>query len=364
MTAKARRIRLLAFTGATEWGGAEIVLGHLLAHLPERVQPVLMGVNAEVVARIAEHRPEMAWSLVPRVANKRDVGAIWAHRSAVAAAKPDITQINLPVPFAEPYTVLAALTVPRARVVVVEHLPMPIPSPRIRRLKRLTSLRLAAHLAVGGHTARQVEDLCGLRRGSVRSIPNGVPVPREGASHRPPDADFVIGAVGRLHVQKGFDVLIRAVAQLSDVHLVLVGDGPEREALESLAAGLGIRHRLTVTGWVASAAACLRPFDVVAIPSRFEGLPLVLLEAMMSGCAVVATDVGSIREALHDGDTGLLVPVDNPAALAAALRRLRTDSALRSRLGAAAADCARRRFTAAAMAHGYERVYDEILKHP
>ncbi len=265
----------------------------------------------------------MPWSLVPRVASKRDLGAIRAHRSAIAAAEPDVVQINLPVPFAEPYTVLAALTVPRARVVVVEHLPMAIPSPGLRLLKRLTAPRLAAHVAVGALAAREVEQLSGLRAGSIRSVPNGVPIPQQGASRRPPAADFVVGAVGRLDHQKAFDVLIRAVARLPGAHLVLLGDGQERTALERQAADLGIGDRLTVTGWTETAAASLSSFDVVAIPSRYEGLPLVLLEAMMCGCAIVATGVGSIPDALQHGKTGLLIPVDNAEALAAALRRLR-----------------------------------------
>ena len=359
-----RPVRLLAFTGATEWGGAEIVLGHLLANLGDRVEPSLLGVDARVLSRIAAYRPSLPWSLVPRVASKRDLGAIWTQRRAIAAAEPDVVQINLPVPFAEPYTVLAALTVPRARVVVVEHLPMAIPSRGIRLLKRLTAPRLAAHVAVGRRAAREVEQLSGLRAGSIRSIPNGVPTPGYDDSLRPANADFVVGAVGRFHSQKAFDVLIRAVAQLPGAHLVLVGDGEERNALERLAAALGIGDRVVLTGWSEAAAASLPSFDVVAIPSRYEGLPLVLLEAMLSGCAIVATGVGSIPDALQDGETGLVVPVDNADALADALRRLRNDAGLRLRLGAAAAQTARRQFTAAAMAQAYERLYAEILARP
>ncbi len=362
MKAKVRQIRLLAFTGATQWGGAEIVLGHLLANFGERVQPTLMGVDASVVTRIAAGRPGMPWSLVPRVMSKRDVAAIWAQRKAIAAAKPDVVQINLQVPFAEPYTVLAALTVRRAKVVVVEHLPMAIQSPRIRLLKRLTAPRLAAHVAVGNHAARQVEQLSGLREGSIRSIPNGVPMPREEALRRPPNADFVVGAVGRLHHQKAFDVLIRAVAQLPGAHLVLVGDGQERTALERLAADLGISDHVAVTGWTEAAAGYLQSFDVVAIPSRYEGLPLVLLEAMLSGCAIVATGVGSIPDAMQDGETGLLVAVDDDEALAIALRRLRTDPELRRKLGAAAADRAQRLFTVGTMTQAYEQLYVELLR--
>ena len=87
-------------------------------------------------------------------------------------------------------------------------------------------------------------------------------------------------------------MLIRAVAQLPGAHLVLVGDGDERTALERLAADLGISDRVAMTGWTDAAPARLHSFDVVAIPSRFEGLPLVLLEAMLSGRAIVATGVG------------------------------------------------------------------------
>ena len=216
------------------------MLGHLLANLGDQVQPSLLGVDAGVVARIAARRPDMPWSLVPRVSRQTRSGTIRAHRTAIAAAEPDVVQINLPVPFAEPYTVLAALTVPRARVVVVEHLPMAIPSPGIRLLKRLSAPWLAAHVAVGARAAREVEQLCGLRAGSLRAIPNGVPAPLPPARHRPPGADFVIGAVGRLDHQKAFDVLIRAVAGLPGAHLVLVGDGPERAALARQAVDLGM----------------------------------------------------------------------------------------------------------------------------
>lgn len=361
MKTQVRRVRLLAYSGATEWGGAEIVLGHLLANLGEHVQPTLIGVDAGVIARIATRRPGTPWSVVPRVRSKRDLAAIWAHRNAIAAARPDVVQINLPVPFAEPYTVLAALTVPRTRVVVVEHLPMTIPSPRVRLLKRLASRRLAAHVAVGRRAARQIEQLSGLPDSSIRSIPNGVPTPEFKDLPRLPDSDFVIGAIGRFHRQKAFDVLIRAVAQLPGARLVLVGDGEERIVLERLAADLEVADRVTITGWIEEASAYLRSFDVVAIPSRFEGLPLVLLEAMLTGRAIVATGVGSIPDVLEDGETGLVVPVDDADALAHALCRLRKDPGLRLRLGAAAAEHARLRFTAAAMARDYERLYEDIL---
>ena len=357
-----RPIRLLLYCGATEWGGAEVVLGHLLGTLGAHVTPSLLGVDRSVLDRVAAHRPGTPVTVVPRIGSKRDVAAMWAHRRAIAAHRPDIVQLNLPVPFAEPYTVLAALTVPRTRVIVLEHLPMPIRSSRIRLLKRITAPRLAAHVAVGTAAAREVEAVSGTGPGSVRVVPNGVPAPSAVLPEpRPAGADFVVGAVGRLHPQKGFDVLVRALALVPQAHLVLVGDGPEHAALLELAGELGVTSRLTITGWTEDVTAWLPGFDVLAMPSRFEGLPLVLLEAMLSERAVVGTGVGSMPDALHDEVTGLVVPVDDEAALATALRRLREDPALRARLGRAAGELARERFTVTAMTRTYEQLYDEVL---
>jgi len=355
-------IRLLAFTGATQWGGAEIMLANLLAALGPGVEPTLLGVDAEVVGRIVDRCPGLPFSLAPRISSKRDLSAIWAQRRAMSKAAPDVVQINLPVPFSEPYTVLAALTLPHARVVTVEHLPMPIPWPGVRRLKALAAPRLAAQVAVGSAAAREIEQLSGLAPGRMRVVWNGVPPPAAPVVPVRRRGPFVIGAVGRLHQQKGFDVLLRAVAQLPDVRVMLVGDGPEREALEHLAALLGIGDRMQITGWSEAVSEQLRTFDVLAMPSRFEGLPLVLLEAMLSGLAVVATAVGSIPDAVHDGETGLLVPVDDPDALASALRRLQQEPAFTAELGAAALRLARQRFTVSAMADAYLSLYDEVLR--
>jgi glycosyltransferase involved in cell wall biosynthesis len=117
-----------------------------------------------------------------------------------------------------------------------------------------------------------------------------------------------------------------------------------------------------VTGWTDRPRALLPSFDVVALPSRYEGFPLVLLEAMLARRPVVATAVGSVTDALSDGETGLLVPVDDVDALTRQLRRLAGDAALRDRLGAAARDRVLAQFTPAAMAAAYEEVYAEILR--
>ena len=356
-----RPVRLLVFCGATRWGGAEILLGHLLAALPERFETSLLGVDAAVLTRIAARRPGTAWTTVPRVASMRDLPAIWAHRRAMAKARPDVLHLNLPVPFSDPYSVLAALTLRRTPVIAVEHLPMPTRFPRTERIVRATAPHLSAIVGVSESAARQIERLVDLQPGAVRVIPNGVPKPKELSPISTPRGGPVVGAVGRFDHQKGFDLLLSAVAELPGVHLVLVGDGPERPALEQLVADLRLGPRVSLLGWSDDASGYLRSFDVLAMPSRYEGLPLTLLEAMRSGVAIVATRVGGIPDAVEDGESALLIPPDDVAALTAALRRLTEDPVLRRCLGAAAQRDGGHRFTVEKMARTYEALYDDVL---
>jgi glycosyltransferase involved in cell wall biosynthesis len=218
-------------------------------------------------------------------------------------------------------------------------------------------------VAVGERAAREIEGLLGLRRGAVRAIPNGVPPAPPGPPPTPRhDGGLVIGSIGRLERQKAYDVLIRALAGLPGARLVLVGDGPERPALERLAGDLGVADRVAVTGWRPDARLSLAGFDVFALPSRWEGLPLVILEAMHAGLPVVATDVGSVAEAVRDGRTGLLVARDDVEGLRGALGRLLGDEPLRHRLGEAGRDLARARFSAPAMAAAYEELYRSVAE--
>ena len=141
--------------------------------------------------------------------------------------------------------------------------------------------------------------------------------------------ELVVMAVGRLHPIKGFDLLIETQARLPHPKLrfVLIGDGPERSNLE----GRGLR----LIGERSDAASLLAAADIVVCPSRSEGFPQVPLHAQAAGIPVVATAVGGQSEVVLDGQTGLLVGPENPAALARAIERLIGDPALRRRLGAA-----------------------------
>lgn len=152
-----------------------------------------------------------------------------------------------------------------------------------------------------------------------------------------PLAAPVIGSIGRLHPYKGLEHLIDAMPAILPAHpearAVIVGDGELRQELEARARGLGVGERILFTGFRQEIPAFLSLFDVMAIPSISEGMPLTALEAMSQGKPIVATPVGGLGEIFVDRQTALQVPPSDPAALARGLNEVLGDEALRAGLG-------------------------------
>lgn len=179
--------------------------------------------------------------------------------------------------------------------------------------------------------AEFVEREEGARPERIRYIPNSTVKPRDYAnpvSAGELRAEFgiapaaiVVGYLGRLVPQKGLDVLLRALAKLStpNVHIVLMGTGGEEHRLRSLAQELGLVSQVHFAGYRRDAPRLLGAFDLYVHPSRFEGMPVALLEAMAAGCPIVATSADGNSELIHDGVHGWLVSPEDPIALARAL---------------------------------------------
>jgi glycosyltransferase involved in cell wall biosynthesis len=167
-------------------------------------------------------------------------------------------------------------------------------------------------------------------------IRNGVDIVSPRAPPSPNDPARLI-SVARLQAPKDPITLVRAIGMLRDAScsLVLVGDGPEHEHVDSEVRRLGLAGVVELTGNRPDVAELLAGSDIFVLSSNSEGLPLSILEAMAVGLPVVASRVGGIPEVVVDEETGLLVPPGSPGALAAALRRLIGDRDLRRRLGAA-----------------------------
>jgi glycosyltransferase involved in cell wall biosynthesis len=164
----------------------------------------------------------------------------------------------------------------------------------------------------------------------------------------------VLLAVARLTRQKGVDVAVRALASLpDDTVLVVLSEGPERRALERLAQELGLERRVFLLGRVPDVAAWLRRGAVLVHPARWEGFGLAVLEAMLAGLPVVASNVSSLPELVLDGETGLLVPPDDPAALSRAVAQ----ALERPELGEAGRERAHREFSVARMADRTAALY-------
>jgi glycosyltransferase involved in cell wall biosynthesis len=170
----------------------------------------------------------------------------------------------------------------------------------------------------------------------------------------------VVGCTARFDEVKRLEVLVRAVAVVPGFILALIGDGPEAPRLRQLAAELGVAARVHFAGEVPEAARLFRAFDVFAAPSRKEGLPLALVEAMALGVPVVASDIAGHREVLGHPSDGLVEGTSE--AFAGRLSMVLADAGLRARLGAENRTRARSEFDARDMLRALEGVYREALE--
>jgi glycosyltransferase involved in cell wall biosynthesis len=179
--------------------------------------------------------------------------------------------------------------------------------------------------------------------------------------------EAVILSVGRLSKEKAHADLIKAFKQLCTTNpdlnckLVIVGDGPERERLESASAQSGLSQRIIFAGQVPDVRPSYAMSDVFVLPSLTEGSPNVLLEAMAAQVPIVATAVGGVPEIVENEDAALLVPADDPAALAAAIARLLDDAELGRRLTRSAAETVSKNHSPEEYVRSLITIYDEVM---
>lgn len=355
-----RRTRLTVYSDAEHLGGAEISLRHLLATLGSDFDVAVIATTDAIGRFLADARPGTVLEVVPPVRRKTDLRRLVALRRAIARTRPEIFHANLHSLHSCEYALVAAETLRGIAVVAVEH-SLVTPTTRLALLlKRWTSRRLSAHVAVGDAAAREVERNAGLSPHSVKTIHNGVPDDATTPLPRFTTAP-VIGTIARLDPIKGLDVALEALSSLAGVHLVIAGDGPELPRLMEQADRLGLEDRVHLLGWTDRARDLLGGFDVFVLPSRSEAFPLTVIEAMLARRPVVATSVGGVAEAVVDGVTGLLVPPGDPQALAAAVESLLSNPERRSEMGRCGRDRALDHFGVATMARSYENLYAGMI---
>ena len=213
-------------------------------------------------------------------------------------------------------------------------------------------------------------------RGKARLVPNGIDIDRFAVPSASRDAmrgslnlgdEFVFLAALRLERVKGVDVLLEAVAvvrrQEPGVRLIIAGEGSLRAELERVASSLGLDDgTVRFIGLRADVSQLMSACDTLVLPSRWEGLPMVLLEAAALGLPIVATDVGGNTEIVKDGENGFVVPADDAGALAKAmLRMLRFTPAVRGRMGERGRSLVCRQYSLKAVVDTWEELYQEYL---
>jgi glycosyltransferase involved in cell wall biosynthesis len=261
----------------------------------------------------------------------------------------------------------AGLAVGRLGVPLVWHVRIDEPDPKLDPLLARLASAIVANSAATAARLRALPAAAG----KVTTVPNGVDLTR--FSPRPPDLALrgeleldatlpLVGFFGRLEHRKGVDVLLDAAARVHatlPASFLFVGDGPLREPLAARAAALGLPARFV--GRRDDVPELMRLCAVVVLPSRREAFGRVLIEAMATGVPVVASAVGGIQEVCIDGVTAVLVPPEDPDALAVAIALTLTDQAATgARVAAAAADV-RARFDLAAHAAAVHAVYARTL---
>jgi len=175
----------------------------------------------------------------------------------------------------------------------------------------------------------------------------------------------VIGAIGRLVWQKGFEYLIRAAPEVlkkcPEARFLIVGEGPLKNKLILTSEKLNVADRITFTGFRSDIKEILASIDVLAMPSLLEGLPMVLLEAMAMAKPIVATRIDGITEVLENSKTGLLVPAKNSHALAEAIVGILNDKAKANFFGQNAREAAKEKFSVKKMVVQIELAYEKLL---
>jgi glycosyltransferase involved in cell wall biosynthesis len=219
-----------------------------------------------------------------------------------------------------------------------------------------------------GNTRHIVEYLVhkGWSKRRAHYLPNFVPVMSAAAARRssfdtPDDVPLAL-ALGRLHPNKGFDLLLDALALTRDIHLWIAGDGPLRQDLERQARGLRVADRVRFLGWREDTAMLLAASDMLVSSSNHEPLGNVVIEAWAAGIPVVATASVGPRALIRDGETGLLVPLNDAAALADAMTRLVETPDLRADLAGGGRDAHAAEFSEDVVVAQYRAFFEQIAR--
>jgi glycogen(starch) synthase len=354
-------------------GGLELLSAQLLDELQRRGHEVALLTSTKGVeaARLEDRhgipvlRSDVQWALA-----RRDGPGFWAARRRAARFVeefgPDVAHAHDGGALLWVYNHL--LRVGARPLVLTMHIPPTdhLPGSSLDALAKLVG-SAACVTAVSETVAADVRRLVPSVSDRLSVIRNAIAPPAAEATPVDNGPGRLL-CLGRLVTRKGFDTAIEAFSLLDepDARMEIAGDGPIGSELGRRAAALGVADRIEMTGFVdpAQVPARLAAATAVVIPSRYEGLPLVALEAAWMARPVIASRAPGVVEAVVDGQTGLLVDADDPAGLAAKMQQLLRDRALARRLGAAARSAVERDWSFATCVDHYQDAYRRALQSP
>jgi glycosyltransferase involved in cell wall biosynthesis len=381
--ASGSRLRILLVESGRTYGGTEKVVTELAKRLDRsRFDPWVVIPEAAALDRMAQElethgvpvvRLDEIGSRFQLALMARTFGFLRRHRRSVL-------HVHHVWPAGDRYLVPLAHLAGVRGVIVTEHLVGYSHSRHQRWLKRWELSRADQVVGVSRAVAAMLERDYEFDAARGRVIENGVdaigldrsqPRAREERdrlrARLGADGAFAWVFVGRLEKQKGIDLLLEAFAKLGpdggrSRRLWIVGEGSERESLVAQAQRLGVAERVRFEGAVTDSAPYLWAADGFALASRWEGLPLALLEAQAAGLPAVAAAAGGVAEAVRDGVTGLLVPREDVAAFAAAMARVESEDGLAARLAYEGARQAREEWSWERMVSAYEVLYERAWR--
>jgi glycosyltransferase involved in cell wall biosynthesis len=365
MSAAPGRLRILHTEASLGWGGQEIRVLTEARGVARLGHEVRLAAPAEARIFQESQRFGVEARALP-IARKRP-GGVLAMRQLLSTGAFDV--VNTHSSTDAWLAALACVGLADAPAIVrTRHISAPLP--RNFATRWLYAKSTSRIVTTGERLREQVMRETGIEGARITSIPTGIDLERFRPADRhavranlglAPDAP-IVGIVATLRSWKGHRYLLQALAAMADkdVQLVVVGDGPQRAALEALARELGLDARVRFAGNQDDVAPWMQALDVFCLPSYAnEGVPQALMQAMACGLAVVTTPVGSIDEIVADGATGLMIAPQDDVGLRVAIEALLADPARREALGQRAAAAARERFGEARMVERMVAVFRE-----
>jgi glycosyltransferase involved in cell wall biosynthesis len=363
-----RRTRLMQITHDLAIGGLQRVVANICRAIDRdafEVQVLCLRALGPFAADI--ERLGVKVTLVPQT-RRTDYFSFLKVARILRAERINVIHTHNTQPFVD--GTLAALLSGVRTIVHTDHARSFPDKRRYMLAERAMSLFAYRVVGVSDHTSANLEKYEKIATAKIETIPNGIDgsafdIPVDRTARRRElgivsDA-LVLGIGVRLSEQKGITYLLEAmptiVARIPRAVLVIAGEGPLEQDLKAEAERLGLGHHVKFVGPRLDVPELLKVFDLYVLPSLWEGLPMVLLEAMAAGCPIVATSVGGVPSAIETGVNGLLVPPQDPAMLAQAVVLALGDESLRRRLALAGKQAFAARFSAETMTRRYERLY-------